>query len=143
MPNEDAFAGEVRPLNIRPGVDTRSDIHSLGVLLYELLVGKTPFEPRELLSTGLDGLRRTIVEKEPARPSARLSRLAAEDLTTTTQHRGVEAPKLISLLQGDLDWIVMKCLEKVELFEAFRLSPDLVPIQNAPRFNQLLTKLRQ
>jgi eukaryotic-like serine/threonine-protein kinase len=64
------------------------------------------------MAAGLDEIRRTILEKEPARPSTRLSLMGKEELTTTTQRRGAEAPKLISLLRGDLDWIVMKCLEK-------------------------------
>jgi len=75
-------------------------------------VGKTPFDSKELLAAGLDEIRRTILEKEPARPSTRLSQMGKEELTTTTQRRGEEAPKLIHLLRGDLDWIVMKCLEK-------------------------------
>jgi eukaryotic-like serine/threonine-protein kinase len=93
-------------------IDTRSDIYSLGVLLYELLVGMTPFNSRDLLAAGLDEMRRTIRETEPIRPSTRLRGMAEEELTSTAQRRGADAPKLISLLRGDLDWIVMKCLEK-------------------------------
>src|SRR5262245_40486561 len=93
-------------------VDTRSDIYSLGVLLYKLLTGGPPFDQKELLASGLDGMRRTIREVEPPRPSTRLSTMAAEALTMTAQHRHTEPPKLLHLVRGDLDWIVMKCLEK-------------------------------
>src|ERR1700757_4006951 len=93
-------------------VDTRTDIYSLGVLLYELLTSSTPFDTKELLKAGLDEIRRVIREEEPLRPSTRLSKMPRANLTTIAQLRGSEPPKLIRAISGDLDWIVMKAVDK-------------------------------
>jgi eukaryotic-like serine/threonine-protein kinase len=93
-------------------IDTRSDIYSLGVLLYELLTSQPPFDAKELVGSGLEGIRRTLREQEPPRPSTRLNTLAEVELTTVARARHTEAPKLVHLVRGDLDWVVMKCLEK-------------------------------
>ncbi len=82
------------------------------MLLYELLMGKTPFEAKSLLAEGLDEIRRIIREEEPVRPSTRLNTLEAAEKTTVAKQRQADVPKLVHLIRGDLDWIVMKCLEK-------------------------------
>ncbi|MGE0143701.1 MAG: tetratricopeptide repeat protein [Planctomycetota bacterium] len=93
------------------GVDTRSDVYSLGVLLYELLTGTTPFATSDLLSVGIDEMMRTLREVEPPTPSRRISTLGETSARTARQRR-VDVKQLGTLFRGDLDWIVMRCLEK-------------------------------
>jgi eukaryotic-like serine/threonine-protein kinase len=85
---------------------------ALGVLLYQLLTGRPPFDGKQLLKSGLEEMRRTIREDEPPRPSTRLSTLTGEEISSLAHQRGTDAPKLIHSIRGDLDWIVMKCLDK-------------------------------
>ena len=139
-PEQTGFGGQ--------DIDTRSDIYSLGVLLYELLTGHTPFATQQLLESGYEAMLRTIREVDPPKPSTHLSRLSAHELAAVAARRRVEPQKMSWLVRGELEWIVMKALEKdrtrryqsanllardIELYLA-QQPPDAAPPSSAYRF---------